>query len=186
MVRLLRVVAAVCLGFTLAGCTGGGSGASADGVVTVSPGPRTTCDNGLIAHHIGLAGGAVHGLVWKPYSTGAFDPRATGRQDALQLGARAATMTARQLNRVTTLLRSCPGLAVLQRPVADAAARADLAARQLSAGSVDAAALRAADSAVSAVESQSETLGMVIVERQPTRAELAALAPAAGHPPRTP
>jgi hypothetical protein len=178
--RLLRVMVALCLGSALTACTGGGSGASGDGVVTVSAGASTACDNGLIVHHLGLAGGAVHGLVWKPYSHGSFDAGATTRQDAIKVGAQAASMAARQLSRVTTLLQTCPGLAVLQRPVTDAATRADLAARQLTAGTVDAATLGAADSALSAVESQSQTLGIPIVEREPTRAELAAAASATG------
>lgn len=178
-------VATVCAGFLLTACTGGGSGGSGGsgggGMVTVSAGaPSSACDNGLIAHHLGLAGGAVHGLVGKPLSAGVFAEGSSGRQESIRVGAQAAGLAARQLSRVETLLASCPGLAVLQRPVADAATRADLAARQLRAGTVDAAALNAADSAMSSVEAQSQSLGIAIVEREPTKAELAALASATG------
>jgi hypothetical protein len=183
MSRGRGAVAGVCAGFLLAACTGGGSGSpggkGGDGVVTVSAGQASSaCDNGLIAHHVGLAGGAVHGLVWKPFSAGAFGDRASGRQESIKVGARAAVMASRQLTRVGTLLASCPSLARLQRPVADAATRTGFAAQQLTGGTVDAATLTAAESAVSAVEAQSQGLGITIVEREPTRAELAALASA--------
>lgn len=170
------------LGAVLAsGACGSLSGGSTDGTVTVPPGPdQLVCEDGLIAHHLGLAGGAVHELVWQPYAAGAFGETAPGRQEAITVAARAAALAARQLEAAAVRLPACPALAELRQPVTDAAARSASAGRQLAAGTVEAGALEAARTALSGIEARSATLGVVIVERAPTPAELVAPPPSTG------
>jgi hypothetical protein len=168
------IVLGACL--LTAGCTGTSSGNDGSGDLTptlTSP----TCDNSLIAHRLGLAAGAVHGLIWKPYAAGSFATGAAARSTALSSAGEAAMLASGQLTRAAELVHSCSAASVLEEPLRSASARVSGVAQQLSAGTVDAALLGGLDSAVSAIESQSGALGITIVERTPTPSELRAAQP---------
>ncbi|HET9657770.1 MAG TPA: hypothetical protein VFP72_20630 [Kineosporiaceae bacterium] len=164
----------LCAGLLTTACTGGSGGG---GDVTVSLG-TPACENGLIAHRLGLAGGAVHELVWKPYSAGALAQAAATRSEALGVAREASKLAAAQLTRAAELVRNCPAASVMEEPLRTAASRASAADEQLAQGTVNAELLGGLDSAMAGIESQASSLGMAVVERTPTRSELAAVAAA--------
>ncbi len=159
----------------LTGCTGGG-GSSAAGRSS-SP-QATSCDNSLLAHHLGLAGGAVHELIWKPYSAGSFEKSASGRDAALGTAARAGALTWQQLGKAADLVRRCPASSGLEEQLRSTAARAAATGQQLAAGEVDVTALTDITTTLTAIETRSASLGIDVIERTPTPSELNAVAAA--------
>lgn len=157
----------------LAGCTGSGSTPQPDG--TASASASGGCDGNLFTHHAGLASGAVHALIWKPYSAGTLAPSAGEHAAAEATAAKAAALAAQNFTRAQAMVRGCPKASPLVSSLEAASLGSASVARQLAGGTVDPAALSALDSAVNTITSQAGALGMVVVERTPTPSELNAV-----------
>lgn len=150
------------------GAAPSGAGAPSSGMAA---GP---CQKARFAVHAGLAAGAFHRYLWKPYQAGAFGQGASGRKAALVKGALAAGFTEHELRVAVEDLRGCPSSQALAADVQSGITRLRALGSSVKSGTVAPGTVSAVNGAVTSVESQARSQGIDVKEQQPTDRQLAA------------
>ncbi len=189
MSRALRVVLALVLPvLVIAGCgptsTGSVAPSAAATPTTATPtsAAQGTADNAPIdptcpatsttafaktkfVGHAGLAFGAFHRYLWKPYRAGTFGRGASGRVTAFVKGGLAALFVKREVRLADEDAKADPTLCrAIAAPLATIGNDVTSAVDELRSG--NAAGVNGVDSAISSVESSSGTQGTPITENE--------------------
>lgn len=156
----------------LAGCGTGGS--SGDTGSTGAPATAFTCptestqtfSKARFVLNVGVAAGAFHQWIWKPYQDGGFQEGAQGRTANLVKAELAAAFAAKQAKDATDNVKNDPQLcAALGQPLAQLSGALDGLQGRIASG--DLASLASIEALVAAVIGKSEIEGLTIVERVP-------------------
>ncbi|HEY6795346.1 MAG TPA: hypothetical protein VI248_11765 [Kineosporiaceae bacterium] len=188
----LMVALALLVGGTGCGGSRGGSTASPTSAVAGAPtatsaqavtsgtgaapagSPSTgACQKARFALHAGLAAGAVHRYLWKPYQAGTFAAGAPGRRTAMVKAALAGAFAAHELKVAVGDIRGCPSAQRLVTTVEQTMGQAGALVPALRSGTADPATLGTLNGAVSSVESQARSAGIDVKEQEPTPSQLA-------------
>jgi hypothetical protein len=197
LVRRASAVTAlvVCIGVGLMGCGGGGTTSASPATVTSASAPAggqstgtgeassssatesasgtAACERGRFALHAGLAAGAVHRYLWRPYQAGTFASGDPGRRAALTKGALAAGFAAYELRSAVQNIQGCPSVQSLVESVESGVRQLTALAAQARAGGVDEQSLNQLNDAVSAIEEKAKANGITVTEQEPTEDQLA-------------
>lgn len=156
----------------LAGCGSGdqsGSAGQAGGATTAFTCPTEGTQSFSKARfvlNVGLAAGAFHQWIWKPYQAGGFQDGADGRTANLVKAGLAAAFAAKQVKDATDNVRNDPELcSALAQPLAQLTAALDDLKGRITRG--DVASLASIEALVAAVIGKSEIEGLTIVEQVP-------------------
>lgn len=115
--------------------------------------------------NVGLAAGAFHQWIWKPYQAGTFQEGAEGRTAALVKAGLAGAFAAKQVKDATENVKADPTLCkVLAAPLTQLGGILDGLKGQLTAG--DASALPKAEGLIAKVVSTSAQQGITITEQK--------------------
>ncbi|MGB8406618.1 MAG: hypothetical protein WCE30_21405 [Mycobacterium sp.] len=113
--------------------------------------------------HSGLAFGAFHHWLWKPFEAGAFTKGTSGRVTAFIKGGLAALFVKREIRLATSDVQADPALCkAIIAPLDDIGNTVQAAFDKLKGG--DASGLTALNSSIGSVESTSQTNGVAIQE----------------------
>lgn len=176
--RLTRPIVASSLtaALLLSGCgTGIGSGndsapgGSAGGSATSFTCPTTGTESFSKARfvlNVGLAAGAFHQWIWKPYQEGGFAQGAEGRTATLVKAGLAAAFAAKQLKDASDNVKNDPELcAAIGEPVAQLGTRLDELKSKLASG--DLASIASIEALLVSLIGTAEAEGLKIVEQTP-------------------
>ena len=156
----------------LAGCSSGTSASGPGAGRPAGAAPSGPCDRATFAMHAGLAGGAVHQLVWKPFQAGSFTSKAKGHEQAMTTGGRAGALASRELATALGVVKGCPSATTLVNALQTGVSLSASAGRQLSHGALNPATLGGANAIVTTVGSEAKALGITVTEQVPTTAQL--------------
>jgi hypothetical protein len=168
-------VAAIVLTLTVLVLAGAGCGSStktvsktgANGEVTTSTVPNIHFAKTKFVLHMGLAFGAFHRYIDKPFKAGAFRAGANGRVKALAKGAAAALFAVHELKTARDDALSDDHLRPLAEKVDDLLGRLTSLRSSLKGGSLNPGAILAAGGAVSSLGIASGGLGAAIKDLAP-------------------
>lgn len=154
----------------LAGCgTGGSETGSTGSAATTFTCPTESTQSFSKARfvlNVGLAAGAFHQWVWKPYQDGGFQAGADGRTGNLIKAGLAAAFAAKQVKDATENVKNDPELCgVLGQPLAQLTDALDGLKGQITSGNL--ASLASIEALLASVIGKSETEGLKIVEQVP-------------------
>jgi hypothetical protein len=172
----LRGTAVAVLGLALlvGGCShGGGSGpaSAAAKAPATSGGP---CDKATFAAHAGLAGGAVHQWVWKPFQAGSFRASAKGAPQAMAAGGRAGTLASHEFASALAVVKGCPSATTLVNALTTGVSLSASVGQQLSRGTLNTQTVGGTNSIVGTVSAEARNLGITVTDQVPTAAQLTA------------
>lgn len=160
----------------LSGCSSSPHPAAAPPVAPAASTPSGPCDKAAFAGHAGLAQGAVHALVWKPFRAGAFKASAKDRATAMASGGRAGALASRELASAIAVVKGCPSAVTLLNALQTGVSLSASAGRQLSGGTLNPGTLGGVNSIVGTVSAQAHLLGITVTDQVPDRAQLASVA----------
>jgi hypothetical protein len=153
-----------------AGATGGATAGGPGGAGAAGPAKAANpCDTKAFAVHAGLATGAVHQYVTRPYSAGAL---AGAPNPARSTAALASAFADRQLRLAVAAVRTCPTARSLVSVTGQNAAFFGSLSARLTGSDTPARQLRAADPLLADVASQAGRLKVTLVVAVPTPAQL--------------
>lgn len=174
------VLAALVLAIGLTGC--GKNASTSSGPTTASASSSTgaanatesgSCKKVRFALHAGLAAGAIHRYLWKPYQAGTFKAGAQGRKTAIVKGALAGAFALHELKVAESDIRGCPGAQAITSALQSGLTQIGGLAAGLKAGNLDPSALTSANGSISSLEAKSNEAGVPIKEQEPTPGQLA-------------
>lgn len=164
------LASAVAVSLLLAGCgadggSSGGAAASATAFTCPTEGTQSFSKARFVLN-VGLAAGAFHQFVWKPYQEGGFQDGADGRTANLVKAGLAAAFAAKQVKDATDNVRNDPELcSALGQPLAQLTAVLDDLQGRITRG--DLASLASIEALLASVLGKSEAEGLKIVEQIP-------------------
>jgi hypothetical protein len=175
--RISLLLTVVLLAFTV-GCGSNGSKSNTTAQTPAASGAASTGPSGVCASagtrkfaktrfllNAGLAYGAFHRYILKPYRAGTFKKGANGRVAAFAKAATAGVFVADQLRRAKDNAAADPSLCKLAGPLEKAAAAVAGLAGGLKTGSFNPTDLVGADSLLNKIGSDSAGAGAVIKEK---------------------
>lgn len=163
------LASAVAVSLLLAGCgaDGGSSGGAAATAFTCPTEGTQSFSKARFVLNVGLAAGAFHQFVWKPYQAGGFQEGADGRTANLVKAGLAAAFAAKQVKDATDNVRNDPELcSALGQPLAQLTGVLDDLQGRITRG--DLASLASIEALLASVLGKSEAEGLKIVEQIPT------------------
>jgi hypothetical protein len=154
----------------LSGCgQGGGSTGDSSGSAPAFSCPTQgtqSFSKARFALNVGLAAGAFHQWIWKPYQAGGFEDGADGRTANLVKAGLAAAFAAKQLRDATENVKNDPQLcSALGQPVAQLTAVLEELQGSITRG--DVTSLASIEALLASLIGKSEAEGMKIVEQIP-------------------
>lgn len=172
--RLTRppVAASLAALLLLSGCgtgadSAGGTAAGASPTAFTCPTESTqTFSKARFVLNVGLAAGAFHQWIWKPYQAGGFKQGADGRTANLVKAGLAAAFAAKQLKDASDNVKNDPQLcAALGEPLARLGTTLDELKGKLASG--DLSSLASIEALVASVLGAAQSQGLKIVEQTP-------------------
>jgi hypothetical protein len=154
------------------------SASSSTGAALPSDGTASATESGSckkvrFALHAGLAAGAIHRYLWKPYQAGTFQAGAQGRRAAIVKGALAGAFAFHELKVAESDIRGCPGTQAITSALQSGLTHVGALTAGLKAGNLDPSALTSANGSISSLETKSKEAGTPIKEQEPTPGQLA-------------
>lgn len=140
---------------------------NASGAVATTTVPNVHFAKTKFALHLGVAFGAFHRYIYKPFKAGAFKAGAPGRVQALLKAGAAALFAAHELKTARGDALSDDHLRPLAEKVQDLLSRLGGLGSSLRGGALDAGAITGAAAAVSSLGSASGSAGAVVKELAP-------------------
>lgn len=169
MHRFVVVLVSVALLAAAGGCgssSKSGSGSASSGSSSGQPAKKIRFAKTKFVLHAGLAFGAFHRYLYKPYKAGRFRKGASGRVKAFIKGAAAALFTVHELKIALRDAQSSKLLSKLVSPITALQARFSALRGRLKAGDTDPSAdITALNGQVDGVRGQSSRLGAAIKDR---------------------
>jgi hypothetical protein len=181
MLRRSALLLAVfgCIGAVgLAGCGSKSSSSTAAPAVTPTPSastpaPTTSFAKTKFVFHLGLAAGAFHRYIYKPFKAGVFG-RPSSNKLALVKGAIAALFVYHELKLAASDVKSSKILRTLFAPITLLAHKFSALRAQFLGGKYVAADINAAEAAGNSIASTAAATGTRVTESIPTPSQLAA------------
>ncbi len=161
MIRLLALIVALAVVLAAAGC--GSSSSTSGGTSSASTGTVHFAKTKFLLHS-GLAFGAFHRYIYKPYKAGGFSPPSSHKAALVKAGL-AALFAYHETKLALTDARSSPLLSKLLSPLLALQNRLGAMGSRLKSGSLDSADINAANGDATSLSSQSAAAGAPIKDR---------------------
>lgn len=170
---VIILISACLAAFTLAGCGSSGASSSAGGgAVAASTSSTTHFAKTKFLLHAGLAFGAFHRYVYKPFRAGVFSHPFLHKLSLLKAGL-AALFIAHELKIAAVDVRSSKLLSTLFSPLTAVAAKLSALRSSITGGSVSAADLGGVQSQLSSIGKTASSHGQTIQDALPSAGQLA-------------
>jgi len=171
-ITMITLVSVCIAAFGLAGCGSTGSSSAGGGSVTASSSGSVHFAKTKFLFHAGLAFGAFHRYIYKPFRAGVFSHPFLHKLSLLKAGL-AALFIKHELRLAAVDVRSSKLLSRLFSPLTAVAAKVGALRSSITGGSVSAADLGGVQSQLSSIGKTASSKGQTIQDAVPSAGQLA-------------